>query len=136
MEKRERSTARSVPEDMILILDDDPAVRNSLKFSLEVEGFSVRTYSSGTELLKDADIPKDGCLVIDYKLPGKNGLDVLDELRHRHVSLPAILITSHPSAAVRHRADVAGAALIEKPLLSEALFQGIRAALAAPPHQC
>lgn len=121
---------------MILIVDDDPAVLNSLKFSLEVEGFSVRTYASGTELLRERDLPTEGCLVIDYKLSPKNGLELLDELRHRDVRLPAILITSHPSAALRRRAGAAGAALIEKPLLSEALFQGIHAALAAAPGHC
>jgi two-component system, LuxR family, response regulator FixJ len=79
-------------------------VRNSLKFALEVEGFSVRAYPTGAELLKDADIPDDGCLVVDYKLPEMNGLDLLAELRRRKVDLPAILITTHPNAAVRDRA--------------------------------
>jgi two-component system, LuxR family, response regulator FixJ len=41
----------------VLIIDDDPAVRNSLKFALEVEGFSVRAYQTGAELLKDSEIP-------------------------------------------------------------------------------
>jgi FixJ family two-component response regulator len=114
----------------VLIIDDDPAVRNSLKFALEVEGFSVRAYQTGAELLKDADIPDDGCLVVDYKLPGMNGLDLLVELRRRKVDLPAILITTHPNAPVRDRAAKAGVPLIEKPLLSDTLFQGIRTALA------
>ena len=60
-----------------------------------------------------------------------NGLDLLAELRRRKVVTPAILITTHPSAAVRERAAATGIALIEKPLLGDALFQEIRAALAA-----
>ena len=119
-------------QSKVLIIDDDPAVRNSLKFALEVEGFSVRAYQTGAELLKDADIPDDGCLVVDYKLPEMNGLDLLVELRRRKVDLPAILITTHPNAAVRDRAAKAGVPLIEKPLLNDTLFQGIRTALA--PH--
>jgi len=99
----------------IVIIDDDPAVRNSLKFALEVEGFSVRAYQTGAELLKDTDIPDNGCLVVDYKLPEMNGLDLLVELRRRKVDLPAILITIHPNAAVRNRAALAGVPLIEKP---------------------
>jgi FixJ family two-component response regulator len=64
-----------------------------------------------------------------------NGLDLLSELRHRDVALPAILITTHPSDAVRARAAAAGVNLIEKPLLNNALFHGIYDALAhAPPH--
>jgi two-component system, LuxR family, response regulator FixJ len=120
----------------VLIIDDDPAVRNSLKFALEVEGFCVRSYQTGAELLKDGDIPDDGCLVVDYKLPEMNGLDLLVELRRRNVDLPAILITTHPNAAVRDRAAKAGVPLIEKPLLNDTLFQGIRAALGryAPRH--
>jgi FixJ family two-component response regulator len=65
-----------------------------------------------------------------------NGLDLLAELRRRKVDLPAILITTHPNAAVRDRAARAGVPLIEKPLLNDTLFQGIRTALGrhAPRH--
>ena len=113
----------------VLIIEDDPAVRNSLKFALEVEGFVVRAYSAGTDLLGEMEFPASGCLVIDYKLPEMNGLDLLVELRKRKIDLPAILITTHPSREVRRRATLAGVALIEKPLLNDTLFQGIRAAL-------
>jgi two-component system, LuxR family, response regulator FixJ len=58
-----------------------------------------------------------------------NGLDLLVELRRREVDLPAILITTHPSSEVRRRAALAGVTLIEKPLLSDTLFQAIRATL-------
>jgi FixJ family two-component response regulator len=116
-------------EGKVLIIEDDPAVRNSLKFALEVEGFWVRAYQTGGELLRDVDIPADGCLVIDYKLLEINGLDLLVELRRRKIDLPAILITTHPSPAVRDRAARAGMPLIEKPLLNDMLFQAIRTAL-------
>ena len=113
----------------VLVIDDDSAVRSSLKFALEVEGFAVRTYPTGSDLLDEEDMPESGCVVADYHLPGMNGLDLLARLRDRKVSLPAILITTDPSAAVRGRAATAGVRLVEKPLLSDALFQGIRAAL-------
>ena len=113
----------------VLIVDDDPAVRSSLQFCLEIEGFLVRTYSSGTDLLNDQSVPASGCLVIDYRLPIMNGLDLLSELRRRKIMLPAILVTTHPSISVRARTAAAGAILIEKPLLNEALFEGIRAAM-------
>ena len=116
---------------IVLIVDDDPAVRSSLQFCLEVEGFLVRTYSSATELLNDHDIPESGCLVIDYRLPQVNGLDLLSELRRRKISLPAILVTTHPNASVRARTAAAGAVLIEKPLLNEALLERIRAIMHA-----
>lgn len=113
----------------MLIIDDDPAVRNSLKFALEVEGFAVRAYPAAADLLGDGEFPADGCLVIDYKLPEMNGLDLVVELRNRKIDLPAILITTHPSAEVRRRAALAGVTLIEKPLLNDTLFQGIRGVL-------
>ena len=113
----------------VLVIDDDPAMRSSLKFALEVEGFAVRVYPTGSDLLNEEEMPESGCLVTDYNLPGMNGLDLLARLRERKISLPAILITTHPSAAVRSRAASAGVRLIEKPLLSDALFQSIRAAL-------
>jgi FixJ family two-component response regulator len=119
------ATARPV----VLVIDDDPALRNSLKFALQIEGFCVRVYPNGAELLDEKDMPESGCLVTDYHLPGMNGLDLLARLRERNIKWPAILITTHPSAIIRNRAALAGARLIEKPLLNDALFQGIRAAL-------
>lgn len=122
-----RELAKSKP--VILVIDDDPAVRNSLKFALEIEGFSVRLYPTGAELLDEKDMPESGCLVADYHLPGLNGLDLLARLRARNIRWPAILITTHPSATVRDRAALAGVRVIEKPLLNDTLFQGIRAAI-------
>jgi two-component system response regulator FixJ len=114
---------------VVVIVDDDPAVRNALAFSLQAEGFLVRSYASGMELLEDSPNAEAGCLVIDYQLPGMNGLDLLAELRRRHGAAPPLLITTHPSAAVRERAAATGAALVEKPLLGDALFQEIHAVL-------
>lgn len=114
---------------IVVIVDDDPAIRSSLAFSLKTEGFSVRSYASGAELLADVPVAKAGCLVLDYQLPGMNGLDLLAELRSRQVAAPAILITTHPTAAVRARAAAAGMVVIEKPLLGDALFHEIHTAL-------
>jgi len=125
-----RELAKTKP--VILVIDDDTAVRNSLKFALEIEGFSVRLYPTGAELLDEKDMPESGCLVADYHLPGMNGLDLLARLREREIGWPAILITTHPSAAVRDRAALAGVRVIEKPLLNDTLFRGIRAALDQP----
>lgn len=116
----------------VLVVDDDPAVRKSLKFSLEVEGFAVRLYANGQELLDAPDLPIRACLVIDQRMPDMPGLDVVQRLRERNVVLPAILITSHPSAAVRGRAEGAGVAVVEKPLLTDALLHQIHDALARP----
>lgn len=112
--------------EVVLVIDDDQAVRGSLKFSLEIEGFDVRIYGSADEILKAEDIPTRGCLIIDYYLPGVNGLDLLHQLNARHVHLPAILITTQPTANVRRRASSAGVAIIEKPFLNNALSDAVR----------
>ena len=115
----------------ILLVDDDPAVRASLAFSLEIEGFLIETFECGEDLAHKADYPQEGCLVLDYRLPGMDGLSLLKILRGRGVELPAVLITSAPSRHVRTRAAEAGAVIIEKPLLGDALTAAVRAGLRA-----
>jgi FixJ family two-component response regulator len=117
---------------VVIVVDDDPAVRNSLRFSLEVEGFAVRDYPDGMELLNDRELPREGCLVIDQNLPGMKGLDVVARLRDRHVSVPAILITSHPTATVSERAARAGVPIVEKPLLGNTLLDRIHDVVGMP----
>ena len=66
----------------VLVLDDDFAVRDSLKFSLEIEGFEVRTYASPTDLLNDTASLAASCLIVDYHMPTMNGLQVVESLRN------------------------------------------------------
>jgi FixJ family two-component response regulator len=114
------------PGSLVIVVDDDDAVRNSLKFSLEIEGFAVRLYSGGGELLNAPDLDDCACLVIDQNMPGLSGLDTVSKLRERRVTVPAILITGHPSTMVRARAGRAGVHIVEKPLFGNALIEGIR----------
>ena len=111
---------------MLVLVDDDPAVRASLKFSLELEGFEVETFDSGETLLSQPKLPNPNCLVLDYRLPGIDGLSLLSLLRERGETCPAVIITSNPTRNVRQRTTDAGAVLIEKPLLSDGLTAAIR----------
>lgn len=116
----------------VIVVDDDAAVRDSLKFALELEGMAVRVYRCGRELLDDPDLPPDGCLVVDYAMPAMNGVELVDCLRQRDVLLPAILITSKASHALRDRAHRAGIGrVLEKPLDDSSLADSIRAALSS-----
>lgn len=121
---------RTVPDkDVVVVVDDDPAVCSSLEFSLQVEGFNVQTYASGAELLQQDRLPARGCVIIDYFLPGMNGLEVAMALRRRRVSLPIILITTHPNRLLRQSAAAEGIEIVEKPLLGNLLSERIRAAV-------
>jgi two-component system, LuxR family, response regulator FixJ len=112
-------------KQLLLVLDDDAAVRDSLKFLLEVEGFKVRTFASPEELLNDKELPDSGCLIVDYQMPAMNGLDVVAALRQRQNPMPAILITAHPDAKILERASAAGVTLIKKPFQQAALLDCI-----------
>lgn len=115
----------------VVVVDDDAAVRSSLKFAIEMLGFAVTTCSSGEDLL-DLDLPPTGgCVVIDERLPGASGLETLRELRRRGVDLPIALITSHPRPALRAAARDARVPIIEKPLLGDGLVSWIRSSLEA-----
>ena len=119
----------SSTKPVVVVVDDDPAVRSSLAFLLETEGIDVLVYETAEELL--TEIPSAACFIVDYQLPGMTGLDLLAELHRRQITSPAILITTHPSAAVRKRAAASGTVVIEKPWLGDALFQEVRLALSA-----
>mgnify|MGYP001255535155 CR=1 FL=1 len=119
--------ASKVQPPVVAVVDGDPAVCNSLKFSLEVEGFRVRTYGGGTELLR-ADLDGCACFVVDQKMPGMSGLELIAKLRERAISAPAILIVSQPSVILSARAATAKVPIVEKPFLGNALVDRIREA--------
>jgi FixJ family two-component response regulator len=120
------------PRPVVIVVDDDAAVRLALAFALDLEGFLVETYESGEALLLREAPDESTCLVLDERLPGVSGMETLRQLRARHVEAPAIMITSHPRASLRAAAAEAGAPILEKPLLSDTLAAAIRDALA--PH--
>jgi FixJ family two-component response regulator len=111
---------------LVIIIGDDLAVRNSLKFWLEVEGLTVRSFASGGELLAAGELTRCDCLVIDEKIPASSGLHLIAQLRDRDFSAPAILVTSQPSLLLRNQAEKAGVPIVEKPLLGNGLLDTIR----------
>jgi two-component system response regulator FixJ len=74
--------------DVVLVVDDDAAVRNALKFALELEGLKVRLYGGPAALLTDREHLKCRCLVIDYRMPLMDGLEVVERLRARGFGVP------------------------------------------------
>ncbi len=128
---RPESGTSATGQPTAIIVDDDEHLLAALRFSLELDGLLVETHRS-TDTVDMAGLPAaNACLVVDYRLPTANGLDLLTGLRAGGVTLPAILITSHASPLVRDAARAVGATLIEKPLLGDTLVRAIRAALSA-----
>jgi len=118
---------------VIGVVDDDPAVRNSLKFSLEMDGFVVGVFADAYELLQDEDPGRFCCLVVDHHLPGMKGLELVVALRREQISVPVVLITSNPPRALVIRAGEVGVPIVEKPLLGNALLEKIRDLMASGP---
>jgi len=113
----------------VLAVVDDPALRASLQFALEVEGFRVDTFATGEDLLAKDPLPRQACLLLDHVVPRVDGLEIAIALRRRGVDFPAILMTADAREDLRRRASAAGLTLLEKPLFGNALAEAIRAAL-------
>lgn len=120
-----------IPLGSLLLVDDDPHLLSALRFAFEAEGYDVRTFGSGEELLASRPANSHVCIVIDERLPGISGLETVARLRDAGVDTPAILVTTHPSAHVTKRAAAADVEIVEKPLLDGGLARKVRAALSA-----
>jgi two-component system response regulator FixJ len=107
---------------LVHLVDDDEAVRRSASFMLRTSNFLVKTYVSGTELLAVKNLPK-GCVLLDIRMPGMDGLEVQTELRRRGQLLPVIIMTGHGEIGLAVQAMKAGAVdFIEKPFEMAALI--------------
>ena len=116
-----------VSRALILVVDDDTAVLNSLGFMLDTEGFEVCAFSDIGELLRADSVGQANCLVVDYRMPAMDGFDVLRALRRRQITAPAILITPTSDETLVKRAAAAGfARVVEKPHLEDELVGAIR----------
>lgn len=119
-------------EETVLLVDDDAAVRDSIKVLLELHGFNVVEFHAADALLADYAILPHSCLVADVEMPMIGGVELLARLAEDGKRLPAVLITGRIDERVRLLAVKAGAfALIEKPFDSAALVDAVRRALNA-----
>ena len=126
------SAKRMSFEPTVFVVDDDPAMRDSLRWLLQSEGLAVQTYVSAKEFLDAYDPGTPGCLVLDVCLPGMNGLALQGELKARRIPLPTIIITGYGDARTAERALKAGALdFIEKPFDDQLLLDRVRHAIGA-----
>lgn len=115
----------------VIVIDDDDGLLNALTFGIEVEGYRVLPFGSAEAVLDLAELPAAECVIVDHRLPRLDGLYLIEVMRARGVSAPAILMTSHPGPTLRARCDSLNVPIVEKPLLRDELPRAIRSAIGA-----
>jgi FixJ family two-component response regulator len=115
---------------MIYVVDDDDAVRDSLKLLLETHGMAVEAYPSSEEFARSYVPGRGACLILDLHLPGASGLDYLANQDDAAAELPVIIITGRGDPASRARAERLGVfAFLDKPVAGQELLANIRQAV-------
>jgi two-component system response regulator FixJ len=117
-------------EQVVHVVDDDAAVRDSLQFMLEAADLRVRPYESATALLDRLTELELGCIVTDVRMPGMTGLELIAQLKARGATHPVVVLTGHADVALAVEAMKAGVVdFIEKPFDEAALLRAVRQAL-------
>jgi len=119
------------PRPIVHIVDDDEAMRHSLAFVLDVNGFTPHLHDSAAAFLAARPEPVEGCLVTDIRMPGLSGLDLVRQLSQQKARYPVIVMTGHADVPLAVEAMKAGVVdFIEKPFSDEIFLTAVRAALA------
>jgi len=112
---------------LVSVVDDDDAVRESLRGLIRSFGFAVEVFASAADFLK-SDLTRTGCLILDVRMPGMSGVELHRRLKADHREIPVIFITAHGNEAGRMQALSEGAVdFLIKPFSAEALMNAINA---------
>ena len=115
----------------VFVVDDDQAMRDSLQFLIGSVGLPVECHASAEAFLEAYDASRPGCIVLDVRMPGLSGLELLERLEEDRFRPPVVLITGHGDIPMSVRALKAGAFdFIEKPFSDQVLLERIQQALA------
>jgi two-component system nitrogen regulation response regulator NtrX len=119
-----------MPKSRILVIDDEAAIRDSLRMTLEYEGYEFLGAATGQEGLALAEREAPDLVLLDVKMPGMDGIEVLERLRHMNESLPVVVVSGHGTISTAVEATKKGAFdFIEKPFASERVLVSLRNAL-------
>ncbi len=125
---RERGALTDSP--VVLVVDDDPDVRESLTDMFNSVGMATRVYASTGELLDDSLPDSPSCLVLDLRLPGSSGLELQAQLTRDGIDIPIIFVTGHADVPTSVRAMKAGALdFLSKPFREQELLDAVSDAL-------
>jgi FixJ family two-component response regulator len=118
------------PEQAVFVVDDDAAVRDSLRWLMDSVGLRTETFASGEEFLAAITPERSGCVLLDLRMPGLGGLEVHDRLRELGVDLPVIVVSGHGDVPLAVRALKSGVAdFVEKPFKDQELLDCVQQAL-------
>lgn len=116
---------------VVFIIDDQESIRHALGEMLDVFGYQVETYETADSFLSRCDSSRAGCVVADVRMPGMNGIELVEELTRRRSALPVVLISGHADVPMAVAAIKAGAEdFIEKPVDDVQLVAAINRGLA------
>ncbi len=102
---------------LVRVVDDDPYMLDALRFSLEVNGWTIRTYTSGVAFLEELDFNQPGCLILDIRMPQLTGIELQEVLEDRNCPLPIIFLSGHGDMDTAIRAFRHGASdFLQKPV--------------------
>ena len=120
----------SAPAPVVRVVDDDEAFRTAITRLLKAGGYDVQAYSSAGDFLLEEEDSRPGCVVLDLKMPGPDGLELQSAIARRANPLPIVFLTGHGDIAASVRAMKNGAEdFLTKPVKKEALFAAIESAL-------
>ena len=121
----------SGPALTVYVVDDDPAVRDSLCLLLSLRGYGTASFSQAEDFLGVVRPDAAGCVIADIRMPGMGGLELLEELARRGIAMPAIVITAHGSVGAARRAFKARALdFLEKPFEEDDAIEAVESAFA------
>jgi CheY-like chemotaxis protein len=125
-------SADRFPETTIIaVVDDDESIRDATKTLLRSAGYRVGTFASAEQFLDSGALGETGCLILDVRMPGMSGLDLLHRLRSSDSGVPIVFVTAHDDNGNRRQAIEAGAmAFLSKPFEAGALVDAVRTAVA------
>ncbi len=116
---------------LVYLIDDDADVRDALVLLLRTMGFAPRPFAGVQPFLDRPDPRQDGCLVVDIRMPGTSGLQLLERMAKEAGGMPTVIITGHGDVAACRRAFKAGAVdFLTKPIDEQVLLEAVEAAFA------
>ncbi|MEM9368209.1 MAG: response regulator [Planctomycetota bacterium] len=115
------------PVPVVMVVEDDDDVRKSLQWQLSSLGFETSVFRTPQQLIELAEFPPFGCLIVDYRLPGQDGIQLLETLRQKECDLPFLFISGHGTVDTAVAAMRLGAIdFLEKPLDTQRLLDTVR----------